>query len=29
MPAVPEYYDRKQYWRPESLARREALLASK
>lgn len=29
MPAVPEYYDRKQYWRPESLARRAALLASK
>jgi hypothetical protein len=25
-PAVPEYYDRRQYWRPESLARREALL---
>ena len=27
MPAVPEYYDRKQYWPAESLARREALLA--
>lgn len=26
IPAVPEYYDRKQYWPPESLARREALL---
>ena len=26
MPAVPEYYDREQYWPPESLARREALL---
>jgi hypothetical protein len=26
MPAVPEYYDRKAYWRPESLARRDALL---
>ena len=26
-PAVPEYYDRKQYWPKESLARREALLA--
>ena len=26
-PAVPEYYDRKQYWPSESLARREALLA--
>jgi hypothetical protein len=26
-PAVPEYYDRKQYWPAESLARREALLA--
>ena len=26
-PAVAEYYDRKQYWPPESLARREALLA--
>ena len=25
--AVPEYYDRKQHWPPESLARREALLA--
>ena len=24
-PAVPEYYDRKKYWPPESLARREAL----
>ena len=27
-PAVPEYYDRKQLWPAESLARREALLAS-
>ena len=27
MPAVPEYYDRNQYWPKESLARREALLA--
>lgn len=26
-PAVPEYYDRKQYWPAESLARRAALLA--
>mgnify|MGYP001225514440 FL=1 len=26
-PAVPEYYDRKQYWPKESLVRREALLA--
>ena len=26
-PAVPEYYDRNQYWPKESLARREALLA--
>jgi hypothetical protein len=26
-PAVPEYYDRKQHWPAESLARREALLA--
>ena len=26
-PAVPEYYDRNQYWPRESLARREALLA--
>ncbi len=25
-PAVPEYYDRNQYWPKESLARREALL---
>jgi hypothetical protein len=25
-PAVPEYYDRKRYWPPESLARRKALL---
>jgi hypothetical protein len=24
--AVPEYYDRKQYWPPESLARRTAIL---
>jgi hypothetical protein len=28
-PAVPEYYDRKQYWPAESLARRTALLAKK
>ncbi len=27
VPAVPEYYDRNQYWPRESLARREALLA--
>ena len=26
MPAVEEYYDRKQYWPAESLERREALL---
>ena len=26
MPAVPEYYDRRDYWPKESLARREALL---
>ena len=26
-PAVPEYYDRKQLWPAESLARRQALLA--
>jgi len=26
-PAVVEYYDRKRYWPPESLARREAMLA--
>jgi hypothetical protein len=26
VPAVPEYYDRKVYWPPESLARRVALL---
>ena len=26
-PAVPEYYDRDQYWPAQSLARREALLA--
>jgi hypothetical protein len=26
-PAVPEYYDRKQYWPAESLARREAMRA--
>jgi hypothetical protein len=25
VPAVPEYYDLKKYWPPESLARREAL----
>ena len=28
IPAVPEYYDRKQYWPADSLARREKLLAS-
>ena len=27
IPAVPEYYDRTQYWPKESLARREVLLA--
>jgi len=27
--AVPEYYDRKEVWSPESLARREALLAAR
>jgi hypothetical protein len=27
-PAVPEYYDRKQYWPQESLDRRSALLAA-
>jgi hypothetical protein len=27
VPAVPEFYDRKQHWPAESLARREALLA--
>ena len=27
IPAVPEYYDRKQYWRPESLERGARLLA--
>jgi hypothetical protein len=27
IPAVVEYYDRNKYWPPESLARREALLA--
>ena len=26
VPAVPEYYDRTQYWPPESLARRKAIL---
>jgi hypothetical protein len=26
-PAVPEYYDRNQYWPKESLERRKALLA--
>ena len=29
MPAMPEYYDRRQHWPAESLARREALLAAK
>jgi hypothetical protein len=28
VPAVPEYYDRTQYWPAESLARREAMLAA-
>lgn len=28
VPAVPEYYQRSRYWPPESLRRREALLAS-
>ena len=28
IPAVPEYYDRKQFWPADSLARREKLLAS-
>jgi len=28
VPTVPEYYDRKNYWPPESLRRREVLLAS-
>ena len=27
VPAVPEYYDRKKHWPPESLERRDALLA--
>jgi hypothetical protein len=27
VPSVPEYYDRKQYWPPESIARREVLRA--
>ena len=27
VPVVPEYYDRQKYWPPESLARREVLLA--
>jgi hypothetical protein len=26
VPAVPEYYDRKDCWPPESLARRQAIL---
>jgi hypothetical protein len=29
MPAFPEFYDRKQLWPAESLARREALLAKR
>jgi hypothetical protein len=29
MPAVAEYYEREKYWPPESLARRQALLARK
>jgi len=28
-PAVPEYYDSRQYWPPESIARRAAVLAYK
>jgi len=28
IPAVPEYYDRRQYWPAESLARRDALRAA-
>ena len=28
VPAFPEYYDRKKVWRPESLARREVMLAA-
>ncbi|MEP6657225.1 MAG: GFA family protein [Betaproteobacteria bacterium] len=28
MPAVAEYYDRSKYWPPESLARRDTLLAT-
>jgi hypothetical protein len=27
IPSVPEYYDRRKYWPPESIGRREALLA--
>jgi hypothetical protein len=27
VPSVPEYYDRRQYWPAESLARREVLRA--
>lgn len=27
VPSVPEYYDRRQYWPPESIARREVLRA--
>jgi hypothetical protein len=26
VPSVPEYYDREQYWPPESLARRQKIL---
>ena len=29
IPAVPEYYDRDRYWPAQSLARREAVLASR
>jgi hypothetical protein len=29
VPAVPEYYDRNQYWPPESLERRKAYLKEK
>ena len=29
IPAVPEYYDRKKYWPPESLERREAMLSGR
>ena len=28
VPAVPEYYDFRQYWPPESVARQEAIMAA-